>query len=99
MKILRNRWRKAEDRIAKLEGGRTTPATGALWHSKGDVSSKARLVQVKSTRKKSYTIRLQDLDAIEKQAAAADKEAALVVEFQTTQGIRHYEIRRYFGSK
>lgn len=99
MKILRNRWRKAEERVAKLEGGRTTPATGAMWHSKGDVKTKTKLIQVKSTSKKSFTVKLTDLDAIERQAAAADLEPSFVIEFQTRQGIRRYELQKHFGYK
>lgn len=99
MKLLRQRWRKAEEQIAKLEGGRTTPATGAMWFAKGDVKSKERLVQVKSTQKKSYSLKLTDLDQIERQAAAADLEPSLVIEFQTPQGKRRYEVLRYFGKQ
>ena len=98
MKLLRSKWRKAEEKVAKLEDGRTTPATGAMWFAKGDVKSATLLVQVKSTRKKSYSLKLTDLDAIEKQAAAADLDPALVIEFDTPQGKRRYEVLPYFGN-
>lgn len=94
---LRNKWVKAEDAIAKLERGKKTPASGARWHSKGDVASSSRLVQVKSTDKKSFVLKLTDWDQIERQAAAADKEPVMVVEFSTPTGKRRLQVTQYFG--
>ena len=99
MKLLRRNWQRAEKSVAKLEGGKLTKATGAMWHDKADVRSATRLLQVKSTTKKSYVVKLTDLAAIERQAAAADKSPALIIEFQTPKGIRRYEIQPYFGQK
>jgi len=95
----RKRGLKAEHRVAKREKGKVTPGSGNQWHSKGDVKSDARLIQVKSTVKKSYAITLKSLDEIERQAAAVDREPAFVIEFVTPQGKRCYEVSRYFGAK
>lgn len=98
MRLLdRKRGLKAEHRVAKKEAGRITPASGAAWHSKGDVKSASRLVQVKSTVKKSYTITLKDLETIERQAAATDRDASFVIEFVTPKGNLYYSVERYYG--
>lgn len=92
--MLRRHWVRAERDTAKRENGRVQPASGAAWHSKGDVVSKTHLVQVKSTEKKSYTLKLSDMELIEQQAAAVNKDAKMIVEFLTPRGRIRYRVER-----
>lgn len=96
--MLRRRWVRAERDVAKQVGGRTVPASGATWKARGDVSTPSTLIQVKSTEKASYVLKLSDLAQIEQQAAAANKEPQLVVEFITPSGRRRYVIERVWTS-
>jgi len=56
---IQKRSRKQERATAKDLKGRTTPATGARWHSKGDVRSDKFLVECKITEKRSYSLPLK----------------------------------------
>lgn len=87
----------AEKRVAKLTDSRRTPASGARWHSKGDIKNDTDLTEVKATAKKSYSLKLATLRKIEEEAAAQDREAALVVEFSTPRGRFTYRITRLYG--
>jgi hypothetical protein len=98
MKLASKFGAECERRVAKMTGGRTRPASGARWFAKGDVKTPTHLLQVKATTKKQYTLRLADLQEIERQAAAEDKEAAMIVEFTTPQGRLTYRIERHYGS-
>jgi len=47
---------KQERKTAKEIGGRTTPASGAKWHSKGDVKNSNFLIECKTTDKTYYSL-------------------------------------------
>jgi hypothetical protein len=84
----------AEKRVAKATGGRTQPGSGSRWHAKGDVKTPAWLGQVKATAKKTYSLKLADLQAIEAQAAATNREPMFLIEFTTPQGRVTYAVTR-----
>ena len=86
--------RKAEQRLAEKIGGRCQPGSGNQWFAKGDVQTATHLIQVKATKAKSYTVTLKELEEIERQAAAVDKEPSFVIEFTTPSGVRKYKIER-----
>ena len=77
------RAKKQEERIAEEVGGRAQPASGARWHSKGDVRAAGRLrVEAKHTSKPSYTLKLKDLLKIRQEAVSGGMESwAMQVEF------------------
>jgi hypothetical protein len=61
---------KQEKQIAKDVGGRTTPASGAIKNNrlKSDVTSKNFRFEAKLTQKRSYSLNLDVLDKIEREA-------------------------------
>ena len=87
---------RAEKRVARLLGGCTRPASGARWFAKGDVGTKDGLAQVKSTRKKQYTLKLKDLQLIERQALAENRAPSFILEFDTPNGRFLYRVERFF---
>lgn len=60
--------RKQEDRLAARIGGRRTPASGARWHTKGDVRGSQFLIELKWTGKKQITIKAEVLEKIHDEA-------------------------------
>lgn len=66
-----------ETAAAKAVGGRVQPASGAVWHSKGDVSSDDFLIECKLTAARSYRLTLDTLLKIEREAVLAGKDFAL----------------------
>jgi hypothetical protein len=87
----------AEKRVATLTGGRTRPASGALWFAKGDVATKNNLMQVKTTKRKQYNVRLKDLQTLETQALACNKEPVFILEFDGKNGRVMYAIQKFYG--
>jgi hypothetical protein len=72
---------KLEGRLAKRVGGRLTPASGATPFLKGDVRAKRFLIEHKFTlNKKSYTVQVKELAAIEEKALKQGLTPALVFE-------------------
>lgn len=57
-----------ENKVAKELSGRVTPASGALWGSKGDVKSDKFLVECKTTEKEFYTLTFNVWDKIYREA-------------------------------
>lgn len=66
------------------------PGSGNQWHSKADVKTADWLIEVKNTAARSYRLKLDDLELIEKHALAAGKSPAFVVDFG---GQSYYVIR------
>lgn len=62
-----------EKRIAKAIGGTTTPASGAFWSRKGDVSNDKLLIEHKWTGKKTKTISSAELKKITLEAIMEDR--------------------------
>lgn len=69
--------RKAEKKMAKKVGGRAQPASGATPLYKEDITTATHLIQVKTTTKKSYTIKLKDLEDLRTNALRVGKRPAL----------------------
>jgi hypothetical protein len=57
-----------EKHVAKEVGGRTTPASGAMWGCKGDVRSDIFLVECKTTEKDKYSLTITTWDKIRVEA-------------------------------
>lgn len=94
----RKTWQRVEQREADLRGGRVQPGSGSQWHSKGDVKTATHLVQVKSTEKKQYVLKLSDLEQIEREALNNNRDPEMVVVFLTSTGPRRYRIIRDYGT-
>lgn len=80
--------KKSEDKAAKKYGGTTTPASGAMWFAKGDIGVnkdicgfKGLLIENKETSKKSYSLKLAEIDQIEEQALMEDQLPVFRVDF------------------
>lgn len=75
--------RKQERDIANaLDGGGVTPASGAFWHRKGDVSSTDYLVEAKRTDKASLSIKKQVWDKIRREALLDGRVPVLGIQIQ-----------------
>lgn len=73
-----------EKRVAKREGGKRQPASGALPGFEGDVRAPRRYRgECKFTRNRSYTLKLDDLEKLERQAYH-DELPVFDLEFQGT---------------
>jgi hypothetical protein len=87
---IKKRSKDQEKRAAKRWNARGQPGSGAMDHTKGDVRKKGVLrEECKFTLAKSYTIKLEELLKIEREASG-DETPFLEIEFQ---GIHPY--RRY----
>lgn len=83
---------KQEKRVAEREGGRRQPASGALPGFEGDVRVSRRYRgECKLTRKRSYTLKLDDLEKLERQAYR-DELPVLDLEFQDSSMPKRYVI-------
>ena len=71
--------REQEKRLAKSLGGRRTPGSGSKA-IKGDVQTRDELVEAKTTAKSQYTLKLEDLQKLERQALGAGKRPVLAIE-------------------
>ena len=67
MKI-KKRSKKQEEKIAKDIGGRTTPASGALWFAKADVRNDKYLIEAKFTDNNRYPLKYTTWDKIRREA-------------------------------
>lgn len=72
---------KRERRVARQLGAKLTPNSGARWHSKGDMSTAADLIEVKSTAKPSMVVHKQWLEKIREEAIKSSRNPVLVVDF------------------
>lgn len=73
--------RKAEARFAQRNGGRQTIGSGNMDGDKGDVVFSDMLVECKATEAESYSIPLQVLAKISREALRVGKHPALSVQF------------------
>ena len=65
--------RRYERKLAKKLGVKPQPASGALPLYKEDIETDEFLIQVKHTTKKSYTVKLEDLNTLRRNAAKVGK--------------------------
>ena len=68
MKNVKKKSKKQEEKIAKDIGGRTTPASGALWFSKADVRNDKYLIEAKFTDSNRYPLKYTTWDKIRREA-------------------------------
>lgn len=78
---------KRERGLAKRFGGKATPNSGAIEGFRGDVILDKYLVEDKFTNQKGYSLKLETLSKITKEAYEANREPLFIVEFR--QGIKH----------
>lgn len=62
-----------EKRLAAKTGGRRNAASGAFWHTKGDVRTPELLIEHKWTGKKQITIKSEVLEKIHREAILDDR--------------------------
>lgn len=72
--------REQEERIAKETGGRRVPGSGASLYARGDVKTEDYLIEAKQTEYSSIRVTWSWLAKITRQALAAGKRPALVIE-------------------
>lgn len=60
--------RKQEARLASHFGGRRTPGSGNQWDRKNDVRTETRSFELKTTSKKQYTLKAEELETGERNA-------------------------------
>lgn len=70
-----------EARAARDFGGRTQPASGSQWHSKGDVRTPKWLIECKTTTKNSYSLKAETWRKIETEAMLDGRDALMEIEF------------------
>lgn len=90
-------WQKAEKLVAEQQGGRVQPGSGSRWFAKQDVKCAEKLIQVKTTDKKQYILKLEDLEILEQHALKEDCEPVFIVIFRTPEGIKQYKIERQYN--
>lgn len=78
---IHKRSRLQENKAAKDYKGFRTPASGATWHSKGDVKTDDYLIECKSTINKSFSLKIDSLYKLKKQALIENKLPIFEVEF------------------
>ena len=81
-RLVPSTWRVVEQDVADKLQGRRTIGSGNIWHDKGDIKAKDYLIEVKSTKKKSISLKLSWLKKIEKEAIKIGKKPALVLDIQ-----------------
>ena len=64
----KRRSQKQEKSVAKSFNAKPTIASGAIWFQKGDVRSKAFLIECKTTLKSSYSVKVDVWEKIESEA-------------------------------
>lgn len=72
-------WEKAEQRVAKLFGGKLVRGSGRGTH-KGDVVTDNYLIEVKETAKQHYTLSFNTLLKLVEEAWAVRKVPLLIIE-------------------
>ena len=89
-KEVRVRSKKQEKRVAKFTGGSLQRASGATLGRKGDVDSVPVFdipvgqfkIEAKTTKHRSYSLNLHELNKIEMEAMADGKMGAMVISFE-----------------
>jgi len=76
------RARKQEDELASTYRGSRNAMSGAGWVRKADVRSEDLLIEAKTTSKKSWSLKLDDLRELRKQAIMDDRMPVFVVDIQ-----------------
>lgn len=83
---------KQERQVAADLGGRVNAGSGNGWRHKNDVRTSEFSVECKTTTKRSYSLKRDELDTAEKYALADGKEMLFVVDID---GKRYYLMRDY----
>ena len=68
MRNVKKKSKKQEEKIAKDIGGRTTPASGALWFAKADVRNDKYLIEAKFTDSNKYQLKHKTWFKIKREA-------------------------------
>lgn len=72
--------RKQEKRLAEHYGGRRTPGSGNGWVKKNDVRSPDLSIEAKTTAKKQFTLKADDLERGERHALLDGRDFVFVIE-------------------
>lgn len=77
------RSRRQENRAAKVYGGKVTSGSGNTTGLKNDVNTVDLSIEFKTTKQKSYNLRLDGLRKAEKEALLNGREALFGIDFET----------------
>ena len=78
---------RSEAKLAKKVGGHKQPASGAPQGCKGDVKLKEYLIDQKATGHMSTSVKVGDLQKIQKEADGSGREPVLVLKFENVKVI------------
>ena len=73
-------WNRQEQRVAKRRGGRQTRGSGSSWRNKSDVVEGEVRWEMKSTGKKSISIKTETWEKIRKEALLSGRMPAIHLE-------------------
>lgn len=68
---------KHEKRLSARFGGKRTPASGAFWNRKGDVTTDDLLIEHKWTGKKTFTVKAEVVEKIVDEAVLVGRTPVL----------------------
>ena len=74
--------KRHEKNIAEAVGGKAVPASGAFWHSKGDVRSDAFLIEGKATMHASFSVKKAIWEKIRREALLTGRIPVLMLRIQ-----------------
>ncbi len=77
---------RSEKNVAKRLGARLTPASGALAGAKGDCVTDTHLIECKSTRNKSISLKYEWLAKISHEALQQNRIPILTINFTSDSG-------------
>jgi hypothetical protein len=75
------RSRLQERKGSRLYGGSLTPGSGNQWHSKGDIKTGTELIECKTTKHHSYSLKAAELDKAMKEALLEGRRMVFEIEF------------------
>jgi hypothetical protein len=78
----RKRSRRQEKFLANKFRGQEQPASGAMWHAKGDVKTDRLLFEAKTTGMRSYSLSVETMDKIAREAIGTNRKPALHIRFE-----------------
>lgn len=83
----KKKYNNYEKKLAKKVGGRRQPNSGAITGFKGDVITQEFLLDLKTTKHMSATVKVEELQKITNEALPYNKVGALVIHFENVDDV------------
>lgn len=71
-----------EKKRAKETGGRTSPGSGSSWRAPQDNKTDETMEQIKFTDKKSFVLKVDELDQVYHDCLRAGRDPQMIVDFE-----------------